>query len=426
MHARVLAVAALAAAAVAVLATVPGAAGGSGATRSLDASTQFYVPGFEQDAKQQWAKLISQGERQKADLLAAMENTSHAVWLTGGSPNDVRVDAQTTTHKAEAKNQVPVFVLYDLPFRDCAQYSAGGATDTAAYEAWIDGVVRGIGSHEAVVLLEPDGLGLIPYNVDINGNTEWCQPDLTGTGLTPATANQARYVQLDYAVDALEALPNVRVYLDGTHSGWLGVGDAAQRLFKAGVERAQGFFVDVSNYQTTERQMKYGTWILKCIWFGSPNSGSWGSGHFDWCASQYYPASPGDFSTWTLTDQWYTNNVESQTWVPYPGADGLSHFVVDTSRNGQGPWTPTTSYPDPQDWCNPPGRGLGLRPTADTGDPFIDAYLWVKTPGQSDGSCTRGLAGPTDPEWGIVDPPAGAWFPQQARQLAQLAEPPLQ
>jgi endoglucanase len=77
-------------------------------------------------------------------------------------------------------------------------------------------------------------------------------------------------------------------------------------------------------------------------------------------------------------------------------------------------------YPDPQDWCNPPGRNLGLRPTADTGIGLLDAYLWVKIPGESDGDCTRGLgpAGTTvDPEWGRIDPPAGQWFPEMALDL---------
>ena len=105
-----------------------------------------------------------------------------------------------------------------------------------------------------------------------------------------------------------------------------------------------------------------------------------------------------------------------------------THFVIDTSRNGQGPWEPPAGvYPDPQDWCNPPDRGLGLRPTADTSIALLDAYLWVKIPGESDGECTRGL-GPTgtvDPEWGIVDPGAGQWFPEMALQLAQNANPPL-
>ena len=30
-----------------------------------------------------------------------------------------------------------------------------------------------------------------------------------------------------------------------------------------------------------------------------------------------------------------------------------------------------------------------------------------------------------DPLWGMVDPAAGLWFPQQALQLAQNAVPPL-
>ena len=109
-----------------------------------------------------------------------------------------------------------------------------------------------------------------------------------------------------------------------------------------------------------------------------------------------------------------------------PGSPATTHFVIDTSRNGQGPWTATAPYPDTQDWCNPPNRGLGLRPTLDTGVPLVDAYLWIKIPGESDGTCTRGgPAGSVDPEWGVVDPAAGQWFPEQALQLARLANPPL-
>jgi endoglucanase len=101
--------------------------------------------------------------------------------------------------------------------------------------------------------------------------------------------------------------------------------------------------------------------------------------------------------------------------------------VIDTSRNGQGPWTPPAGHPagDPQAWCNPPGRGLGLRPTADTGVRLLDAYLRVKIPGQSDGQCYRWTSGPLDPVRGIEDPAAGEWFPQMALELAQNASPPL-
>jgi endoglucanase len=222
------------------------------------------------------------------------------------------------------------------------------------------------------------------------------------------------------------------VYLDGTHSAWLGAGDAADRLLQAGVVRADGFFLNVSNYRPNAALEKYGRWIAECVWFANPASGSWGGGHPEWCASQYFspngPVDPNDISTWIYTDQWYAGNVESQFWVPYPGDAGLSRFVIDTSRNGQGPWTPGVAYPDAQDWCNPPQRGAGARPTANTGSALLDATLWVKIPGESDGQCTRGL-GPggatVDPEWAMIDPAAGAWFAGMALQLAQNAAPAL-
>jgi endoglucanase len=397
----------------------------------LDAGTQFYVPKPNHGAIEQIADLTSSGNKVDANLIKTMIQTPQAVWFTKGTPKSVLQDVRNTVQRAAGKGTVPVLVAYNIPFRDCAQFSAGGATTVEEYMAWIDGFAAGIGNSRTVVILEPDGLGIIPWynpfgNRDdwvSNPNYEWCQP----AEADPDTAASDRFAMLNYAVDKLKENPGTSVYLDATHSGWLGAGDAADRLYQAGVLDADGFFLNVSNYRLNSHLEKYGTWVAKCIWFGDPSSGSWGAGHFEWCASQYFPANPNDFSTWGLTDQWYTDNVESQTWVPYPGDAGLKKFVIDTSRNGQGPWTPLVSYPDPQDWCNPPDRGLGLRSTADTGNPLIDAYLWVKIPGESDGECTRGL-GPTgtvDPEWGIVDPAAGAWFPEMALDLVHNANPPL-
>jgi endoglucanase len=71
---------------------------------------------------------------------------------------------------------------------------------------------------------------------------------------------------------------------------------------------------------------------------------------------------------------------------------------------------------------------VGVLPTANTGIALLDAYLWVKIPGESDGECTRGLgpAGETvDPEWGLIDPAAGQWFPEMALDLVNNANPPL-
>ena len=329
------------------------APGAQGSGRALAPSTRFFVPAPDQGAVQQAVDLLRARDLRGALRLAVMVAQGHAVWFTSGTPKDVEKAVKKTMAEAALERRVPVLVAYDVPFRDCGQYSAGGALNTADYLAWINGFAKGIGSGQAVVILEPDGLGIIPYNTDLNGVQEWCKPDLTGTGLTPAQANQGRYDQLNGAVDRLEQQPNVSLYLDGTHTAWLGVGDISHRLFLAGVSRAQGFFLNASNYQPTPQLTQYGTWISKCLAYATAGP-PWAAGHFDWCASQYYPASPNDYSTWHLTDEAYASSVDPNI-VGVP----LTHFVIDTSRNGQGPWHPTASYPDAQDWCNPPGRGLG-------------------------------------------------------------------
>jgi endoglucanase len=78
------------------------------------------------------------------------------------------------------------------------------------------------------------------------------------------------------------------------------------------------------------------------------------------------------------------------------------HFVIDTSRNGAGP-PPEDGSPD--HWCNPPGMRLGEAPTTSPDLPRVDALLWIKQPGDSDGTC-RGA------------PPAGQWWPQAALELS--------
>ena len=410
-----------------LMAAVPTLVTADATAPDLGPDTELYVVPPNQGAKRQLKQLAQNGSYTASGLIRDMIRTPQAVWFTGGKPSEVKREVQNLVKRAARENAVPVLVAYNLPFRDCAQFSAGGATNVAEYKEWISAFAAGIGNREAIVILEPDGLGIIPWYKQFRGlpaesaGYEWCQP----AEADEATAADDRFDMLNYAVSVLKAKPNAHVYLDGTHSSWLGSGDAAHRLYQAGVANADGFFLNVSNYRLTEHLEKYGTWIAKCLWFAT-DPGSWGLGHFDWCASQYYPANPNDFSTWHLTDQWYADNVESQTWVPYPGDAGLKSFVIDTSRNGQGPWTPPAGYPDPQDWCNPPGRGLGRTPTTDTGNALIDAYLWIKIPGESDGECTRGLgpAGTTvDPEWGIIDPAAGEWFPQMALELARNANP---
>src|SRR5215211_5667517 len=271
----------------------------------LDPDTQFYVPEPNHDAIEQIADLTSSGNEADASLIKMMIETPQAVWFTRGTPKSVQQDVRNTVQRAADKGMVPILVAYNIPFRDCAQFSAGGATSEAEYEAWIDGFAAGIGHSKAVVILEPDSLGIIPWYNPFgdrdtwvtNPNYEWCQP----AEANQATAAADRFAMMNYAVDKLKENPGTSVYLDGTHSAWLGAGDAADRLYQAGVLDADGFFLNVSNYRLNSHLEKYGTWIAKCIWFGDPGSGSWGAGHFEWCASQYSspngPVNPNDFST---------------------------------------------------------------------------------------------------------------------------------
>lgn len=78
---------------------------------------------------------------------------------------------------------------------------------------------------------------------------------------------------------------------------------------------------------------------------------------------------------------------------------GGKHFLIDTSRNGIGTET---------QWCNPRGQALGVVPTTRTGHPLIDAFLWVKQPGESDGTCNGG-------------PRAGSWWNEIAVELSRAA-----
>ena len=412
----------------ALLTAAPGIAAAHHATpaRGLSANTRQYVPPPDPDGVRQVAQLARRHQLRDAALVAREITTPQAVWFTKGTPREVERAVRTTMRRAKRQHAVPTLVAYDLPYRDCGQYSAGGALNTAEYAEWIEGFAKGIGRGSANVILEPDGLGIIPFYTPLYGAMEWCQPKDDAGNPSPEADPQHRFAALNAAVDRLERQPGAAVYLDGTHSAWLGAGEAADRLLKAGVQRAQGFFVNVSNYRTTSDSAQFGAWVSDCIAFATNGEeGGWRLGHTDYCAGQYNAAGQADYGADQVaaTNTWYASNLGT--------AKPATHFVIDTSRNGQGPWTPPAgTYPDPQDWCNPPGRGLGERPKArpaSVAGPLLDAYLWVKTPGQSDGQCNRGIAGSTtDPEWGgIEDPAAGEWFPQQALELARLADPPL-
>ncbi|KGM17315.1 hypothetical protein N867_05970 [Actinotalea fermentans ATCC 43279 = JCM 9966 = DSM 3133] len=75
---------------------------------------------------------------------------------------------------------------------------------------------------------------------------------------------------------------------------------------------------------------------------------------------------------------------------------GGARYVVDVSRNGNG---------SNGEWCNPRGRALGEPPRLVDDGTHLDALLWVKLPGESDGQCNGG-------------PAAGQWWQEIALELA--------
>jgi endoglucanase len=272
------------------------------------------------------------GNAEEAALMAKIASHGGADWVgdwTAYVGDWVRRQTTVIT-KAGA---LPLYVAYNLPHRDCGAYSAGGVETGADYRQWITDFARGINDRRAVVVLEPDGLGLL----------DKC--------LSPEQQEE-RLELFRFAVDTFNQLPATYVYIDAGHSGWMTPEVAAERLQRAGVADAAGFALNTSNYRATDELLAYGKEISAQI--------------------------------------------------------GGKHFVIDTSRNGNGP--PTVDDPSSeQSWCNPPGRALGSPPTTDTADPSCDAYLWLKKPGESDGACNGG-------------PKAGEWWQEQALELARNAK----
>jgi endoglucanase len=391
---------------------------------TLDPATQFFVPPPLHGAVAQVAELKAAGDHEDAALVRAMIDTAQAVWFTGGSPKAVEKGVRQITNQAADKGRLPVLVAYNVPGRDCSQYSAGGAATGDAYRAWIEGFTAGLGDRRAIVILEPDGLALTP--------TDCGQPD-----------TYDRVDLINRAASRLADAPGALVYLDAGHSSWHNVADMASRLVAGGVLDVQGFYLNPSNYQYSSNLVHYGTWISECIAFATEVS----PGNYA-CPDQYWNGGPhpakiadllgewtgvalSPYGTWSddSDDPALNTSGENVRYASMLGAtEPTVHFVIDTSRNGVGPWPGVAGHPASdgatQDWCNPPDRGLGIRPTADTSVALLDAYLWIKIPGASDGECTRwDPSGGIDPVRGSADPAAGEWFPDMALELVHNANP---
>ncbi|WP_431929666.1 glycoside hydrolase family 6 protein [Nonomuraea jabiensis] len=325
----------------------------------------FYSPPEPAASRQaeQWKK----DRPEDAELMSKLAAVPHAIRLNAP---EVRPEVDATTTAARQEGGVPVFLVNSLPGSECRPATAAAL---ATYQEWIKGIASTIGQAKAVVILEPGATVKVPGVKD-------CDPQ--------GSADQ-RYENLRQAVQTLKANPNTAVYLDGSQDYYPGTAIMAERLIRAGIDRADGFFLNTAAYQPTEKSVEYGKALSACI------SVQRATGAKD-CPSD--------------------GKVDPAT---------MPHFVVDTARNGQGSWRPTKKYPDPQTWCNPPGRGAGYRPTTDTGEELVDAYLWIARAGSSGGRCRRGEGGEKDPERGVVSPEAGQWWPELALERAEKANPPL-
>ncbi|MFF0865487.1 glycoside hydrolase family 6 protein [Nonomuraea sp. NPDC003560] len=303
-----------------------------------------------------------------AALMDRLAAVPHAIRL---NQPEVRATVESAVTAAQEAGGVPVFLVNYMPGGgDCA---AVGAGEMQVYQQWVKGVARQIGDRKAVIILEPSSLVNLPGTKDCT---------LAGTA-------EQRYRDLREAVQSLKTgHPGTAVYLDGSQDLYPGTEVMAQRLIGAGIDRADGFFVNTASFQPTPKAVEYGKSLSACIAVMRRTGGA---------------TCPKDAD---------------------PGGD-LPHFVVDTARNGQGSWSPTKKYKDPQTWCNPPGRGVGERPTTDTGEELADAYLWITRAGSSGGRCRRGTNGDKDPERGVVAPASGEWWADLALERAKNARPPL-
>lgn len=273
-----------------------------------------------QEQADAWRKRDAAG----AASLAPITSQPVATWFSGQDRNPYPRAEEVTT-AAATQDRLPVLVAYHRPDRDCGSYSAGGSPDRNSYLSWVGRLAAGIAERRALVVLEPDAVAQ------------------AATGACGGAKQAASdYSMLGQAVDVLKKQPQVRVYVDAGHPGW--VGDQvklADALQASGVKRADGFSLNVSNFQTTADSVAYGERL--------------------------------------------SAQLGRQT-----------QFVVDVSRNGRGAPTRTGGI---DAWCNPSSAALGENPRVLDQPGLAVALLWIKEPGASDGDCRPG-----EPKAGVFWP----------------------
>lgn len=278
----------------------------------------------------QQAKAWQGNKPNEAEVMTKLANQPSSRWLTSDTSLN-RLGAYLIAARHAAA--VPVLVIYNLPARDCGRYSEGGTVSLESYKKFINKLAEIIGTDRAIVIIEPDVLaGLDAKNND-------------GMACFTNLQQEQIFQAIQYATSTLKARQHIKAYIDAGNSAWVkDTNILADRLKKAGIDQADGFSLNVSNFQTTEDNLQYGNTLASHL--------------------------------------------------------GAKHFVIDTSRNGAG------AFKNPVhsgfNWCNPPDRALGHFPTTKTGQPLADAYLYIKVPGESDGhdnDLNKCFGGPAAGNW---------------------------
>ncbi|WP_327400137.1 glycoside hydrolase family 6 protein [Streptomyces sp. NBC_01288] len=346
--------------------------------------------------------------------------------------------------------EVVQLVVYDLPGRDCAALASNGElgpTEIGRYESeFIDPIaaILADSKYAALRIVTTIEIDSLPNLVTNTGSKA------TATPQCDTMLANGNYVKgVGYALNKLGAIPNVYNYIDAGHHGWLGWDDnfapSANLFYQAAnaegatVNDVAGFITNTANYSA----LKENNFTINDSVNGvSVRQSKW----VDW--NRY------------VDEQSYAQAFRSE--LVSVGFNSGIGMLIDTSRNGWGgsarPTGPgaTTSVDTYVDggrydrriqvgnWCNQSGAGLGERPQAApaTG---IDAYVWMKPPGESDGSSTaiandegKGFDRMCDPTYtgnarngnnlsgALANAPlSGHWFSAQFQQLMANAYPPL-
>lgn len=215
-----------------------GEGGSEGGSPVAPAASEFWVDPGSAAARQieQWR---SEGRTDEAAALEKIARQPVAIWPTGET-GGVEGEVAGVVSQARAAGRTPVLTAYNIPNRDCGQYSSGGAEDEGAYREWLDAFARGLGGTRSVVVLEPDALPQTLTNCEGQGE------------------QQGREELLAEAVRKLTSAGG-EVYIDAGNPGFVtDIGKLADGLRKSGVNDAAGFALNVANFMETDQVEAYG------------------------------------------------------------------------------------------------------------------------------------------------------------------------